>query len=129
MSRTQRTLIILGASGDLTARLLLPGLGQFLTERTSIDFELIGIGGEPMTDAAWHKKVTTAFTSGGGDKATLNSVVTKSTYLNADATDPVVLQKVLNEAAYPPAIYFALPPAVTERVCAALHKVTLPAGT
>ncbi|MCU1535146.1 MAG: glucose-6-phosphate dehydrogenase, partial [Glaciihabitans sp.] len=129
MSRTQRTLVILGASGDLTARLLLPGLGQFLASRTGLDLQLIGVGGEEMTDAAWRRRVTGSFKAGGVDPANLSGVVKQSNYLHTDATDPEALQKVLDSAKYPPAIYFALPPAVTELVCAALQKVKLPAGT
>ncbi|MCU1508339.1 MAG: glucose-6-phosphate dehydrogenase [Glaciihabitans sp.] len=129
MSRTQRTLVILGASGDLTARLLLPGLGQFLASRTGLDLQLIGVGGEEMTDAAWRRRVTASFKAGGVDPANLSGVVKQSNYLHADATDPEALQKVLDSAKYPPAIYFALPPAVTELVCASLQKVKLPAGT
>jgi len=64
MSTNRRTLVILGASGDLTARLLLPGLGQLLSTQQDLEVELIGVGSEPMTDAAWRKRVTASFTAG-----------------------------------------------------------------
>ena len=36
------TLVILGATGDLTSRLLLPGLGRLLTEQPQRRLHLIG---------------------------------------------------------------------------------------
>jgi glucose-6-phosphate 1-dehydrogenase len=128
MSPNRRTLVILGASGDLTARLLLPGLGQLLSTEPDLELELIGVGSEPMTDAAWRKRVAASFTAGGVDAARLHSVVAGSSYFDADATNPDDLGRILAACHGVPALYFALPPAVTERVCATLSTMVLPAG-
>jgi glucose-6-phosphate 1-dehydrogenase len=53
----------------------------------------------------------------------------RARYLQADVTDPEALAGLLAECEGTPAIYFALPPAVTARTCAALADVRLPAGT
>jgi glucose-6-phosphate 1-dehydrogenase len=128
MGSPRRTLVILGASGDLTARLLLPGLGQLISQRPDLDIELIGVGSEPMTAAQWRKRVTTSFTAGGSDAAAVKPVIAASSYFDADATSAEDLGKILSGATGTPAIYFALPPAVTEKVVARLSKMKLPAG-
>jgi glucose-6-phosphate 1-dehydrogenase len=128
MSRKRRTLVILGASGDLTARLLLPGLGQLVSQRRDLDIELIGVGSLPMTTAEWRKRVRASFTAGGADPAAVKSLIESSVYLDADATSPDDLEKIFAACSGDPALYFALPPAVTERVCKTLSKMTLPSG-
>jgi glucose-6-phosphate 1-dehydrogenase len=128
MSFPRRTLVILGARGDLTARLLLPGLGQLISNRPDLDVELIGVGSVPMTPAQWRKRVTTSFAAAGADPAAVKAVIAASSYHDADATDPDELAKILGECSGTPALYFALPPAVTEKVVETLAKITLPAG-
>jgi glucose-6-phosphate 1-dehydrogenase len=128
MPSTRRTLVILGASGDLTARLLLPGLGQLISQRPDLDLELIGVGSVPMTPAQWKKRVTASFSAGGADAAKVKSVIAASTYRVADATSPDDLAQIFADCTGKPAIYFALPPAVTEKVIETLSKMKLPAG-
>ncbi|MGJ8721188.1 MAG: glucose-6-phosphate dehydrogenase, partial [Salinibacterium amurskyense] len=55
------TLIILGAGGDLTSRLLLPGLASFLASDQSQPLTLIGADRQEMDDAAWRNRVTQSF--------------------------------------------------------------------
>jgi glucose-6-phosphate 1-dehydrogenase len=128
MTSNRRTLVILGASGDLTARLLLPGLGQLLADQKDIELELIGVGSLPMTDAAWRKRVTASFKAGGVDPVSLHDVIASSRYIDGDATDAALLGSVFDSCAGVPSLYFALPPAITEKVCATLSKMTLPKG-
>ena len=128
MTSKRRTLVILGASGDLTARLLLPGLGQLVAHRTDLDIELIGVGGVPLTPAEWRSKVTASFKAGGASTAATKALIAGSTYIEADATDPEALAAIFAKCAGTPALYFALPPAVTEKVVATLSTMTLPAG-
>jgi glucose-6-phosphate 1-dehydrogenase len=120
------TLIILGAGGDLTSRLLLPGLATLLASRRGAAVELIGVDRGAIDDAAWHAKVTTAFSVAESELGA--AVAGRSRYIQADATDPVDLQRVLGEAKGRVALYFALPPAVTILVCTALSTFELPAG-
>ncbi|HEX4059161.1 MAG TPA: glucose-6-phosphate dehydrogenase [Galbitalea sp.] len=129
MSSNRRTLVILGASGDLTARLLLPGLGQLLSSNRALEVELVGVDSVPMTDAQWRKRVTASFKAGGANPSAVKSVIEASTYHNADATSADELGRILADCSGIPALYFALPPAVTEKVCQTLSKMKLPSGT
>lgn len=123
------TLVIFGAGGDLTSRLLLPGLGQLLESERPMDFALIGVGFDPMTDAAWRRRVAKSFAAGGATGARAKAVAEASTYMQADVTNPIDLHRILGAVKGTPALYFALPPAVTIASCAALEKVRLPKGT
>ncbi|WP_066042218.1 glucose-6-phosphate dehydrogenase [Herbiconiux solani] len=127
---TQRvdTLLIFGASGDLTARLLLPGLAQLLTSQPERRLELIGAGGTEWTDEEWRSVVTTSFAEVKADGAAVEKLVASTRYVNADVTDPAELQKLLGMAKGTPAIYFALPPAVAAKVVVALQSVDYPSG-
>jgi glucose-6-phosphate 1-dehydrogenase len=109
--------------------LLLPGLGQLLSARPDLDVELIGVGGAPMTDAQWRKLVAASFKAGNANLVALKPVISRSTYRQADATDATALGAVLAASTGTPAIYFALPPAVTEKVVETLSKLKLPTGT
>src|SRR5699024_10707710 len=53
----------------------------------------------------------------------------ESVYVPADVTRPEELRTVLEQCDGPVGIYFALPPAVTERACLALEEIGLPEGT
>ncbi|MCS5734954.1 glucose-6-phosphate dehydrogenase [Herbiconiux daphne] len=126
---TQRvdTLIILGATGDLTARLLLPGLGQLLTEQSDRRLELIGSGRMAWSDEEWRAVVTKSFGEVSASGAAIDALLESTRYIAADVTDPDDLGKVLAAAKGTPAIYFALPPAVAVNVVAALGSVDYPA--
>jgi len=123
------TLVILGAGGDLTTRLLLPGLGQLVDSDRSPELRLIGVGQDAMTDAAWRKRVTASFRGAGATGERAKELAERSIYLRADVTDPQDLGRVLDAVTGVPALYFALPPAVTVLACRALERVELPAGT
>lgn len=121
------TLIILGASGDLTSRLLLPALGQLLTREPGRSVRLHGAGMEDWTDEHWREVVQKAFQT--TDAAAAFAAVSETTYSRADITEPADLQKLLDDAEGRPALYFAVPPAVAEKSCLALSDVTIPDGT
>ena len=57
------TLLILGASGDLAARLLMPGLGGMLTHESERRVQLVGAGTEEFDESAWRAHVAEAFES------------------------------------------------------------------
>ena len=121
------TLIILGASGDLTSRLLLPALGQLLTREPNRSVRLHGAGMDDWTDEHWREVVRKAFRAIDAEPAF--DVVAETTYSQVDITEAADLQKLLDDAEGRPALYFAVPPAVTEKSCLALSDVTIPEGT
>jgi glucose-6-phosphate 1-dehydrogenase len=138
---TTTTLLVLGASGDLSKRLLLPGLASLLDAREDLDVQLVGAGAEDLDDDAWTQLVRDAFTSMSeaadeGAASTpqrlsdkLEQVITSSRYRKTDVTSAEGLKAVIAEADNDPAIYFALPPAITEKACEQLAHLDLPAGT
>lgn len=123
------TLIIFGASGDLTQRLLLPGLGQLLDSKRGADFKLIGVGQDKLSDSVWRSRVASSFKAGGAKGARSQKLARETTYVQADVTNQDDLRKVLALSTGTPAIYFALPPRVTIASCEALSKISLPSGT
>ncbi|MDP3890422.1 glucose-6-phosphate dehydrogenase [Nocardioides sp.] len=126
------TLLVLGASGDLTSRLLLPGLATLLASDRGADLgplTVLGSGRQEFTDRQWQARVRKSFARAGVRGARLTEVARRSRYAVADVTDPDDLRRLLGECDGAPAIYFALPPAITERACRALTQVELPPGT
>jgi glucose-6-phosphate 1-dehydrogenase len=119
------TLLILGADGDLTKRLLLPGLGTLLAAY-DLDLEVIGSGLQERSDAEWRTLVAEAF--GEVPEPRRARLVDSSRYVRADAADADDLSHLLAECAAVPVIYFALPPSVTARVCAELEGIPRPEG-
>jgi glucose-6-phosphate 1-dehydrogenase len=124
-----QTLLILGASGDLTARLLLPGLGGLLASGAEIELLLLGSGADEWDDERWRSQVAESFSAAGAKGSAVDAVAKAARYLPADATDEGDLRKLLDACEGSPAIYFALPPAVTERSCEALTGIELPEHT
>ncbi|NNC11073.1 glucose-6-phosphate dehydrogenase [Planctomonas sp. JC2975] len=128
MAEAVQTLIILGASGDLTARLLLPALGQLLTHEPNRRVTLLGAGSQNWTAAHWRHIVRTSFATEKASGPAVDELLASTRYVTTDVTKPDDLKALLEEAEGTPALYFALPPAVTKEVCAALTKVELPDG-
>ncbi|WP_022882419.1 glucose-6-phosphate dehydrogenase [Gryllotalpicola ginsengisoli] len=124
----ETTLLILGASGDLSSRLLMPGLGGLLTVQPERRVQLVGAGVETFSDDEWTARVTTAMQTGKAEGPAVDELVHGTRYFTADVTDPADLEKLLKACDNPPAIYFALPPAVTVKACAALKGI-LPEGS
>ncbi|HEV7957426.1 MAG: glucose-6-phosphate dehydrogenase [Microbacteriaceae bacterium] len=129
MTPAQRTLVIFGASGDLTARLLLPGVGQLLESPRGGDIQLLGVGDRPMSDDEWRQRVSDSFAAGGATGEWVPALLSATRYLQADVTKADDLRRVFAACDGLPALYFALPPAVTIAVCTALRSVQIPEGT
>ncbi|SLM02431.1 glucose-6-phosphate 1-dehydrogenase [Actinoplanes sp. SE50/110] len=119
-----QTLVILGASGDLTGRLLLPGLGALVAAGEAPPLTLIGAGMDDWDAQKWRERVTGAFPESPAGK----TVIDGTRYVRADVTRSEDLRGLL-EGADRPVIFFALPPAVTAKACEALLDVDLPDGT
>jgi glucose-6-phosphate 1-dehydrogenase len=120
-------LVILGATGDLTARYLLPGLaalrdGGYLGDR----FQLIGMGRADWSDEQFRRWASAQLAAHAAQlpAAARDSVVSASEYHQADVTDPVALAPVISGAG-PVAAYLALPPSVFGATVTALHRVGL----
>jgi glucose-6-phosphate 1-dehydrogenase len=126
----KQTLLILGAAGDVTARLLLPGLATLLAAHDIGELLLIGSDRDVWDDKRWRERVERAFgqTRAAAGDATA-AVVQRTRYRQADAASPSDLRALIRQAAGPLAIYFALPPAITKQACVALRQVGVPPRT
>lgn len=129
-----RTLLILGASGDLTGRLLLPGLARLVRYGRADGLRLVGAGSDDWTDARFRARVSDAFAAAlqeadDAGRAALERIRDTSEYHLADVTAPGRLAALIAKLQAPVAIYFALPPAVSQRACEMLSAGDLPPGT
>jgi len=123
------TLLIFGASGDLTARLLLPGLGSLVAAGGLDDLSLVGSGMDAWDDDRWRRRVAESFGSVEATGERETAVARAARYLPADVTRADDLRRLLDACDGPVVIYFALPPAVAAKACAALDGVGVPPGT
>ena len=119
------TLFILGASGDLTSRLLLPSLAALLARQPRRRVVLRGSGTEQKDPDAWRKLVEDAF----ADFPGAIDQVTVGDYTAADVTDRDAVAALVGTLDPGTVLYFALPPAVTRAAIAAMQGMTLPEGT
>jgi len=125
----QQTLLILGASGDLSARLLLPGLGSLLDRGETADLALVGSGVDDWDDERWRKQIADSFAAADAHGPAVDSVAASARYLKADVTTEEDMRRLLDACRGSVIIYFALPPAVTRKSCEALTDVDLSEGT
>jgi glucose-6-phosphate 1-dehydrogenase len=125
------TLLVLGADGDLARRLLLPGLASLLASDWAPRrrLALLGAGLGELDEPAWQARLADAFGSAGRAGRRVDDTARRSRYRTCDVTSVEELRALLEDCDGTPAIYFALPPAVTARACQALRLLDLPEGT
>ena len=124
---TPTTLLILGASGDLTSRLLLPAIAQLLQRQPDRALVLHGAGSDDWSDARWQEAVHTAFET--VDATDQLPRIAGTTYVKADVTDRESLAGLIAGVDGGLVIYFALPPAITVAACEKLVDIPLPEHT
>ncbi len=89
MTGSGGTLLVLGASGDLAGRLLLPAVGQLLgSAEGPSGLTLVGAGTEDWDDATWRERVAAAFASVRATGARIDEITAHTKYLTADVTRP-----------------------------------------
>ncbi|MDO4917937.1 glucose-6-phosphate dehydrogenase [Kocuria sp.] len=128
-----RTLVILGASGDLTARLLLPGLGSLLHQDPDREITVIGSARDafpgplgPDDDvraATWEETVAKAFDSVGAAGPSVDFARENTRWAACDVTEAADFEKLLGDVVGPVCLYFALAPAITKKACEALASL------
>jgi glucose-6-phosphate 1-dehydrogenase len=122
-------LAIFGATGDLTARYLLPGLaalraGGHLDDR----FELTCAGREDWDSAQFQNWAAAQLDRHGGawPISARQAIVASAHWQRADAADPAGVASAIAGNG-PVAAYLALPPAVFPLAVSTLHDASLPA--
>lgn len=123
------TLLILGAGGDLTRRLLLPGLGTLLRVEPHRHVRILGSDRREIPTDEWRDVLGDAFAEVDLDAEVGRRVVDASEYVTADVLDRDQLAHLVEGVTGPLVIYFALPPQVTIQVCDLLADVDLPDPT
>jgi glucose-6-phosphate 1-dehydrogenase len=131
---TVKTLLILGATGDLTGRLLLPGLARLVAKGRAPGLTLAGAGSSAWTPGQWLDRVNTAFADAeahadAAGKLELKRVLESTSYHQVDVTAPGLLAALLARLEAPVAVYFALPPQISQKACEVLHPHDVPPGT
>jgi glucose-6-phosphate 1-dehydrogenase len=131
---TVKTLLILGASGDLTGRLLLPGLARLAARGRADGLTLVGAGSDPWTQEQWLERVETSFADSNSQadaagKRELKRIAGSTAYHQLDVTAGGELASLLSGLEAPVAVYFALPPHVSQKACEVLAPEEVPAGT
>src|SRR5262245_1140512 len=124
-------LTIFGASGDLTARYLLPGLAAlYAGGHIANGLELTCASREDWTTEEFQSWAANQLDRHADDLPTAarRAVVTSARYRKADVTDAAdVAAAVAGDG--PTAVYLALPPALFPITVAALHRGGFPAGS
>jgi len=124
-------LAIFGATGDLTARYLLPGLAALQAAGQLGDrFQLTGAGREEWDTGGFRRWAAAQLDRHGGrfPAAVRQAVVSAASYHQADLADiPSVAEVIAGDG--PVAAYLALPPAVFPVAVSALRDAGLPPGS
>jgi glucose-6-phosphate 1-dehydrogenase len=124
-------LVILGATGDLTARYLLPGLAALRRRGHLGDaFRLTGVGRHDWSVDEYRDWASAQLDEHAPEIAATDrhAVVASAAYHRADVTDAAALTAIISGAG-PIAAYLALPPSVFGATVSALHDGGLPPGS
>lgn len=128
-SRAERTLVILGASGDLTTRLLLPGLATLLKSEPERRIRVLGAATEDFSASEWKSRVRGSLTTAKVDKDVKDRILAGTTYRKTNVLDEESLAALTKDLPPDSVLYFALPPQVSMEACELLAKMDdLPAG-
>jgi glucose-6-phosphate 1-dehydrogenase len=125
-------LLVLGASGDLAGRYLLPALAHLyeagrLPERLAI----VGVARDDWDTAAFRHHLAGRLERHAAtvDPGAREALVAMASYQRADAGDAAALAGPLDQAKGPVVAYLALPPAAFAPAIGALAAVGLPEGS
>ncbi|GAA4514103.1 glucose-6-phosphate dehydrogenase [Brevibacterium yomogidense] len=119
-----RNLVILGATGDLASRLLLPGLGTLLASDPDRRITVIGASQQPCDD--WSDIVRNAFASAEAAGPAVDHAQETTRFVHCDVTDAEDLASLVAGLETPACLYFALPPRVTMKALDVMAGIDLP---
>lgn len=124
--------LIFGASGDLTARFLVPALAC-LHEAGHLpgDFRLLGLARDPWTTETFRRRLVEKMSKAAPDVSvsSRDAVVSVMDYEQIDVTDSNQLAKSLETVTEPAVICLALPPALSKPAVEALAARHLSRGS
>ena len=125
-------MIVLGAGGDLAARLLLPSLaGLRARGRLATDLHLVGVDRADLDDESFRAHVRTAVATHGDATAQtgVDALTATCRYVRGDAGDAEALRAAVALGEGPAVVYLALPPPVFAPAIRAAAEAGLPEGS
>jgi glucose-6-phosphate 1-dehydrogenase len=125
-------LLVLGASGDLAGRYLLPALAHLhQADRLPEPLAIVGVARDDWDTATFRRHVADRLERHAAtvDPAARDALVAMASYQWADAGDAAALAGALDQAKGPVVAYLALPPAAFAPAIGALAAVGLPEGS
>jgi len=133
-------LLLLGATGDLAGRFLLPALARLhAAGRLPADFRVVGASVQDLTDASFADHVGRRLRdhAPGVPTAVCEDLVSRCRYRVVDLADPATVARAVraldadpaDAAPAPVAAYLALPPATFAAAIEALTAADLPPGS
>lgn len=129
-----RPLILLGGTGDLTGRLLLPSLAHLVAAGATAP-PVIAVATDDLDEDGYRTWAVERLETHApeADRACREAVAERLGYQRGDATDPGALRTALDRAvgfdAGAPVIYLALPNGILGDVLTALEQAGVPDGT
>jgi glucose-6-phosphate 1-dehydrogenase len=124
-------LAVFGATGDLTARYLLPGLAALrATRHLGDDLQVTGVGREEWDSGQFQQWAAAQLARHAGEfpASARQAVVSALHYHQADVADSASVAPIISGDG-PVAAYLALPPGVFPTAVSALYEAGLPAGS
>jgi len=112
---TARRFVILGATGDLTRRYLLPALAELTAaEVLPADLAIVGVAREGWHTAEFRERAADSLGRHAADVplAARDGLTRRLTYVTGDVTDAAALESAFGPDARAAVAYLALPPAV-----------------
>lgn len=125
--------VVLGATGDLTARYLLPGLAH-VAQTVPGGLRLVGVANDDLDTAGFRAHVHGAVAryAPDGPDPEVAALVDAAAWVRGDVTDPATLAAGIAAAGVddtdPLVLYLALPHGLFRPVVEALAQVDLPSG-
>jgi glucose-6-phosphate 1-dehydrogenase len=126
-----RSFIILGGTGDLTGRLLLPGLAEMVDAGVLAEgVDVLAVSQEDWSDDEYRDWARDRLAEHAGHvpEVSRERVVERLGYRHGDVTLPADLRAALERAEGVPVVYLALPNTVFLPTLEALAEVGLPEG-
>jgi glucose-6-phosphate 1-dehydrogenase len=132
VSDSLKTLVILGARGDMTGRLLLPALVRLAgAGELPADIRILAVDRDPGDDDGYreHAREKLAAHLPDGDEKTIGAVLDRLAYRQGDVTSADAMRAACKDVEAPLAVYLALPNVLFRPTLEALAAAELPAHT
>jgi glucose-6-phosphate 1-dehydrogenase len=127
-----QTLVILGASGDLTSRFLMPAIARLYQSRElPEEFRVLGVAQDDWNTERFRSHLERKLVASNPDNVagTLEAILERVDYHRVDVTSRDQLARVLGNMTDPLVAYLALPPGLFAPSIESLAALKLPKGS